>query len=263
MDMIMKNRFGLENKKTQIVSSLIQIFVLVLAVFVMMVGVGYAGPTYNPFLTHPDSNNMIAQDTNVTALADSTVLAPETKNKSASNPNDTWNGSFGYTSSNYDGTYIGTFIKNGNPSYIQLQELISLFLGLGTESTFFEGYGKIDWDEDDDDWDETTLDTRGGVTGLTAEKNSGTWEVTTSDSNISFYGIKKSGGFALYYIEGGATFGQYTTVHVPPNYVETEVPSNLFVVKTPPSVPEPATMLLFGFSLIGLAGMARRRNSKF
>jgi hypothetical protein len=252
MDMNRKSRFGLKNKKIQMAASLIQKFVMVLAVFVIMVATAHAGAFLNDFTSNEGVTNPLGLSYNTS----------NNRRNTAGSTIDQWNGSDGYTALDYTGVYIGTFSGNdyyggsrGGPN-IDLQDLIEAFLSPDVTDVSFLGYAKYEPGESENE---------GTVTEVTVNSPSTwDWKVDNGNTAIDFYSVKGSSEFALYYIpEGGASEGIYTTAHIGGDL------SHFSVVKisyTPPStsnVPEPATMLLFGFSLIGLAGMARRKNSKF
>jgi hypothetical protein len=277
MDLNRKNRFGIKNMNTQMAASLMLKFVLVLAFFVMMAATAYAGA----FL-YEDG----------TAISTSGSILPAVENKSETgteaNPGiDTWeqwglldnNGEeLGYYYNDdetlYKGFYLGTFAgntNNGDTDIIKL--IIEDFLGISDIEIEVAKPDDLDKLHDDPDGSDFINGENGLKVTVTdsddEDLKSGTWHVTNAstneDSEINFYTVKGGSEFALYYVNPADHEGNWTTAHleVGRNDNQPEI-SHLAVYKSDiNNVPEPATMLLFGFSLMGLAGMARRRNSKF
>ena len=93
----------------------------------------------------------------------------------------------------------------------------------------------------------------------------GTW--STGDQLIEFYSVKAAKEFAFYWIEGGASSGEWSTEHLLNNGGNIPQISHLSTWNAlddpgdPPSdpVPEPSTIILLGFGLLGLAAFKRKR----
>jgi hypothetical protein len=101
---------------------------------------------------------------------------------------------------------------------------------------------------------------------------SGTWQ---AEAPISFFSVKANNGYALYFVEGyplvmdGAISGTWSTeelAYINPNNGNPIQPTiSHFAAwvyngeKPTTLVPEPATLLLMGFGLIGIAKLQRKR----
>ncbi len=97
-----------------------------------------------------------------------------------------------------------------------------------------------------------------------AGKKSGTW---TSETPIEFYAVKGGNHVAMYWLEGGASSGFWSTEHIindggnQPNLSHLSVYNPLGHFsgsEDPVPTPEPASLLLVGGGLLGLAMLRRR-----
>ena len=93
---------------------------------------------------------------------------------------------------------------------------------------------------------------------------SGTYQVDTSiySGGIEFYAVKAGDAYALYYEAGGEDYGSWSTFDLwaaghPGNSLDISHFTGYNGSSAP--VPEPATMLLLGSGLIGLAGLGRKK----
>ncbi len=157
---------------------------------------------------------------------------------------DTWDATYGgYIGDNFTGYYLGTVTNQSNDSEEILAALLNYYLG--TDSS----YNFLKVDEPDESVDSLTI-------SYDADYKSGTWQVDAPDT-VSFYSIKGATEFALYFVDPALQYGDWTTAHLlTPNEKNVPCISHITVNTTP--IPEPATILLFGAGLAGLAGMRRR-----
>ncbi len=108
----------------------------------------------------------------------------------------------------------------------------------------------------------TRYDNEGNIT--TGATNSGTWEALPFGTTLGFYSVKAGSGYALYRVNPVAPTGSWSTYdlwNAGFGSGKDGLAISHFTGFNPETndVPEPATMLLFGVGLAGLAGRRLKR----
>jgi len=158
----------------------------------------------------------------------------------------TWNDYYkGYYSSTeeWSGYYIATI--SGVADKVPLEENASLYLG----ETFDGIWAKVDNPSGTSGYLTTTAD---------GDLKSGTWSLA-DPFELGFYAVKGATDFAFYYVDPYQSHGNWSTIHLLNGGQNQPAISHLGALAESTPVPEPATMLLLGSGLIGLAGMGRKK----
>ncbi len=155
----------------------------------------------------------------------------------------------------YSGTYLFTSVTPGNDNPTTLSPYLSDFVGLintmiEPDVGTFDLYDKLD-----------APATTGSDMAVTYYSGNKTGEWTTEDP-VQFYTVKASTEFAVYWLDPASTFGYWSTEHLRNGGGNIPSISHLSMWNStdePPPVPEPATFILLGGGLVGLAFYRRRQ----
>lgn len=154
----------------------------------------------------------------------------------------------------YTGTYLFTVTNPGNENNLSDDDIVELISAINS---------KIQPDSIDSFYEESKIDnpeTENSILSVTysVDEKTGTW---TSDVGVQFYSVKGGTEWALYWLGlDGLMSGSWSTQHIVNNGDNQPEISHLTIWNSTSEVPEPATLLLFGAGITGLALYRRKRS---
>lgn len=183
-------------------------------------------------------------------------------NQANDNTEDRSNGDiFGYFQNSGELMYVaagnneGINFSNGTVEFAVETWLINKgYLTNRSSFTLFDSNGIVSFQN---------YDTSG--TPVTSASNSGTWSVTTPGYALNFYTVKAANAYAMYFVSPADVTGSWSTFDLwSGGYGGNSLEISHFTGYNaePSEVPEPATLILFGTGLAGLASLRRKRNKQ-
>ena len=163
-----------------------------------------------------------------------------------------WNESYyGYSGDEWSGYLIGLFNENNDSS---MQDWVEEYLGYTLTTVNYDKVETFPGTGDNGILTATITEFNDEGEGL-----SGTWSVV-EPYVLGFYSVKGSDNWALYYVYPYESSGTWSTIHLLNNGDQIPTISHLSAIADSAPVPEPATLMLLGAGLIGLAGFRKKLN---